>query len=86
MLPRTLPAGFVAPCLPTKTDKLPSGRVWLHEIKNDGFRSNRPQERAPRAAYSRLGNDFTHRFLREVEFWGAVVPCVRAAETPLNAT
>jgi len=25
MLQRTLPAGFIAPCLPTKTDKLPSG-------------------------------------------------------------
>jgi hypothetical protein len=24
MLQRTLPAGFIAPCLPTKTDKLPS--------------------------------------------------------------
>src|SRR6516225_3109675 len=38
MLQRTLPAGFIAPCLPTKTDKLPSGRDWLHEIKHDGFR------------------------------------------------
>ena len=35
---RTLPAGFIAPCLPTKTDKLPSGSDWLHEIKHDGFR------------------------------------------------
>jgi ATP-dependent DNA ligase len=35
---RALPAGFIAPCLPTKTDKLPSGRQWLHEIKHDGFR------------------------------------------------
>jgi ATP-dependent DNA ligase len=35
---RTLPAGFIAPCLPTKTDKLPSGSEWLHEIKHDGFR------------------------------------------------
>ena len=26
------------PCLPTKTDKLPSGSQWLHEIKHDGFR------------------------------------------------
>ena len=25
-------------CLPTKTDKLPSGSQWLHEIKHDGFR------------------------------------------------
>jgi len=35
---RTLPAGFIAPCLPTKTDTLPSGGQWLHEIKHDGFR------------------------------------------------
>ena len=38
MLPRTLPAGFIAPCLPSKADKLPSGSQWLHEIKHDGFR------------------------------------------------
>jgi len=38
MLQRTLPAGFIAPCLPTKTSKLPSGSQWLHEIKHDGFR------------------------------------------------
>jgi ATP-dependent DNA ligase len=38
MLQRTFPAGFIAPCLPTKTDKLPSGDLWLHEIKHDGFR------------------------------------------------
>jgi hypothetical protein len=25
MLQRTLPAGFITPCLPTKIDKLPSG-------------------------------------------------------------
>jgi len=35
---RTLPAGFIVPCLPTKTDKLPSGDGWLHEIKHDSFR------------------------------------------------
>jgi ATP-dependent DNA ligase len=38
MLHRPLSAGFIAPCLPTKTDKLPSGDLWLHEIKHDGFR------------------------------------------------
>jgi ATP-dependent DNA ligase len=38
MLQRTLPAGFLAPCLPRKTDKLPSRDLWLHEIKHDGFR------------------------------------------------
>src|SRR5215472_14002649 len=38
MLQRTLPAGFIAPCLPTKAHTLPSGGLWLHEIKHDGFR------------------------------------------------
>ena len=38
MLQRTFPAGFIAPCLPTKTTTLPSGSQWLHEIKHDGFR------------------------------------------------
>jgi ATP-dependent DNA ligase len=40
MLQRTLPAGFIAPCLPTRTTTLPSGSQWLHEIKHDGFRIN----------------------------------------------
>jgi Tripartite tricarboxylate transporter family receptor len=37
MLLRTLPAGFIAPCLPTKTTKSPSGGQWLHEIKARWF-------------------------------------------------
>jgi ATP-dependent DNA ligase len=39
---RAFPAGFIAPCLPTKTDKLPSGDLWLHEIKHDGFTRHFP--------------------------------------------
>ena len=35
---RALPAGFIAPCLPTSSPQPPSGEVWLHEIKHDGFR------------------------------------------------
>jgi ATP-dependent DNA ligase len=60
MLQRTLPAGFIAPCLPTKTDKLPSGSQWLHEIKHDGFRVIARKEGAQ--LYSRPGNDLTYRF------------------------
>jgi hypothetical protein len=43
---RTLPAGFIEPCLPTKADTLPSGGLWVHEIKHDGFRPHewRPGE------------------------------------------
>jgi hypothetical protein len=60
--PRTLPAGFIAPCLPTKTDKLPSGDLWLHEIKHDGFRIIARKDGDRVRLYSRPGNDFTRRF------------------------
>ena len=35
---RVLPAGFIEPCLPTKALAPPSGGLWVHEIKHDGFR------------------------------------------------
>ena len=62
MLQRTLPAGFIAPCLPTKTDTLPSGSLWIHEIKHDGFRIIARKDGECVTLYSRPGNDFTQRF------------------------
>ncbi len=74
MLQRTLPAGFIAPCLPTKTDKLPSGSLpspadkppagadWLHEIKHDGFRMLVRREAARVRLFTRNGHDWTERF------------------------
>jgi bifunctional non-homologous end joining protein LigD len=67
MLQHTLPAGFIAPCLPTKTDKLPSGGEWLHEIKHDGFRVIARKKGAEVRLYSRPGNDLTYRFPLIVE-------------------
>jgi bifunctional non-homologous end joining protein LigD len=67
MSQRTLPAGFIAPCLPTKTDKLPSGGQWLHEIKHDGFRIIARKKGAQVWLYSRPGNDLTYRFPLIVE-------------------
>src|SRR2546423_15529982 len=67
MLQRTLPGGFIAPCLPSKTDKLPSGDQWLHEIKHDGFRVIARKNGAQVRLYSRPGNDLTHRFPLMVE-------------------
>jgi bifunctional non-homologous end joining protein LigD len=64
---RTLPAGFIAPCLPTKTDKLPSGSQWQHEIKHDGFRIIARKTGAQVRLYSRPGNDLTDRFPLIVE-------------------
>jgi bifunctional non-homologous end joining protein LigD len=59
---RALPAGFIAPCLPTETDKLPSGGLWLHEIKHDGFRVIARKDGDRVRLYSRPGNDMTRRF------------------------
>jgi ATP-dependent DNA ligase len=67
MLQRILPAGFIAPCLPTKTDKLPSGSQWLHEIKHDGFRIIARKDGEQVRLYSRPGNDLTRRFPLIVE-------------------
>jgi ATP-dependent DNA ligase len=67
MRPRTLSAGFIAPCLPTSAPQPPSGAVWLHEIKHDGFRviARKAGERVK--LYSRPGNDLTWRFPLIVE-------------------
>jgi len=62
MLQRTLPAGFIAPCLPTKTDKLHS-----HEIRHDGFRIIACKTGAQVRLYSRPGNDLARRFSLIVE-------------------
>jgi bifunctional non-homologous end joining protein LigD len=62
MLERTLPAGFIAPCLPTKTSTPPSGALWLHEIKHDGFRIIARKNGSQVRLYSRPGNDLTYRF------------------------
>src|SRR5262249_55515892 len=57
----------IAPCLPTKTDKLPSGSQWLHEIKHDGFRIIARKDGPRVRLYSRPGNDLTRRFPLIVE-------------------
>src|SRR6266702_3842845 len=61
------PTGFIAPCLPSKTDKLPSGSQWLHEIKHDGFRIIARKDGDRVRLYSRPGNDLTYRFPLIVE-------------------
>jgi len=32
------PSGFIPPCLPSKVARPPSGPLWVHEIKHDGYR------------------------------------------------
>ena len=65
--PRALPAGFIAPCLPTSAPQPPSGALWLHEIKHDGFRVIARKNGTQVRLYSRPGNDLTYRFPLIVE-------------------
>jgi ATP-dependent DNA ligase len=38
ILQRRHPSGFIEPCLPSKEARPPSGSLWVHEIKHDGYR------------------------------------------------
>src|SRR6516225_132274 len=65
--PRSLPAVFIAPCLPSSAPQAPSGEEWLHEIKHDGFRVIARKDDKRVKLYSRPGNDLTDRFPLIVE-------------------
>ena len=56
---RTLPSGFIAPCLPTSAPQPPTGELWLHEIKHDGFRVIGRKTGKRVKLYSHHGNDLT---------------------------
>jgi bifunctional non-homologous end joining protein LigD len=64
---RTLPSGFIAPCLPTSAPQPPAGAIWLHEIKHDGFRIIARKDGKRVRLFSRPGNDLTARFPLIVE-------------------
>jgi ATP-dependent DNA ligase len=61
---RTLPAGFIAPCLLTSAPQPPSGEKWLHEIARKDDKQVK--------LYSRPGNDLTRRFPRTLCFGPAM--------------
>jgi ATP-dependent DNA ligase len=65
---------FVPPCLPTKSATPPSGPLWLHEIKHDGFRVIACKDGTQVRLYSRPGNDLTKRFPLIVETAYQAVP------------
>jgi bifunctional non-homologous end joining protein LigD len=50
-----------------KAPQPPSGVLWLHEIKHDGFRVVARKDGARVRLYSRPGNDLTYRFPLIVE-------------------
>jgi bifunctional non-homologous end joining protein LigD len=56
------PSGFIAPCLPSKVDRPPSGPLWVHEIKHDGYRLMVRRDGSRIRCFTRNGHDWGDRF------------------------
>src|SRR3954466_2802019 len=56
------PSGFIEPCRPSKAPRPPSGPLWVHEIKHDGFRLMVRREGARVRCFTRGGYDWADRF------------------------
>jgi bifunctional non-homologous end joining protein LigD len=71
----TLQAGFIPPCLPMTAPAAPSGDLWLHEIKLDGFRIIARNDGTRVTLYSRSGEDLTQRYPLIVEAMARLPYC-----------
>ena len=55
-------AGFIEPTLLLRTEKLPEGPDWLHELKFDGYRALAIKSGGKVHLRSRNDNDFSLRY------------------------
>jgi len=56
------PAGIPKPCIPTKADTVPTGPLWLHELKHDGYRLMVRRSGEVVQVITRGGYDWTSRY------------------------
>ena len=61
------PSGFIEPCLPSKVARPPSGPLWVHEIKHDGYRLMVRRDGPRVRCFTRNGHDWADRFPAIVE-------------------
>jgi bifunctional non-homologous end joining protein LigD len=61
------PSGFIEPCQPSKAARPPSGPLWVHEIKHDGYRLMVRRDGARVRCFTRNGHDWADRFPAIVE-------------------
>jgi ATP-dependent DNA ligase len=54
--------GFIAPCIPTRAAKPPSGPDWIHEIKHDGYRLIVRRDGDTVRLFTRRGYDWSDRY------------------------
>jgi len=62
MVQRRRPSGFIEPCQPSKVARPPSGPLWVHEIKHDGYRLVVRRDGARVRCFTRNGHDWAERF------------------------
>ena len=55
-------SGFIDPCRPTKAAQPPSGPLWVHEIKHDGYRLMVRRDGSRVRCFTRNGHDWADRF------------------------
>ncbi|MES2147978.1 MAG: non-homologous end-joining DNA ligase, partial [Pseudomonadota bacterium] len=68
------PPAFQAPQLATLVDSVPTGNDWIHEYKYDGYRLLLAVGGGQAIAWTRNGNDWSHRFAGLVEAAAAQLP------------
>jgi bifunctional non-homologous end joining protein LigD len=56
------PSGFIEPYQPSKVARPPSGPLWVHEIKHDGYRLMVRREGERVRCFTRNGHDWADRF------------------------
>jgi bifunctional non-homologous end joining protein LigD len=56
------PSGFIRACLPSKVPRPPSGPLWVHEIKHDGYRLMVRRDGLRVRCFTRNGHDWADRF------------------------
>jgi len=62
MVQQRRPSGFIEPCQPSKVARPPSGPLWVHEIKHDGYRLMVRRDGARVRCFTRNGHDWVDRF------------------------
>jgi bifunctional non-homologous end joining protein LigD len=60
----TFTAGFVPPCIPILSYRAPDGDIWVHEIKQDGFRIIARRSAGEINLWSRNAADYAGRMTR----------------------
>ena len=58
---------FIRPCLPSKTDRPPTGPQWVHEVKHDGYRLMVHRDSKRVRCFTRNGHNWADRFPAIVE-------------------